>query len=96
MRRCALRKDLMRCFGAISGGVISLLPALSMRVNGVVFPLTHIPTSYAFLCCDWLRALEYELLANLSTGGPGCRQAREAGSAGVRVRKKENNASQCV
>lgn len=86
----------MRCFGAINGGVISLIRALSMRVNGVVFSRTHIPTSYAFLCCGWLAARKYELLTYPSTGGLGHRQAREAGIAGVRVAKKENNANQCV
>lgn len=67
-----------------------------MRVNGVVFPLTHIPISYAFLCCDWLTAREYDVLANPSTGGLGHRKAREAGTAGVRVGKKENNESMCM
>lgn len=58
------------------------------------FPLTYIPSSYAFLCCHWLTAREYALLANPSTGGLGNHQAREAGTAGVQVGKKENNASQ--
>lgn len=67
-----------------------------MRVNGVVFPLTHIPSGSALLCCDWLTAREYALLANPSTGGLGWCKAREAGTAGVRVGKKENNESMCT
>lgn len=78
--RCVWWKDLRRCFGANSGGLNSLFPALSMRVNSVVFSLTHFPTSYAVLNWDWLTVRKRERLANPTTGRLGLRQVREAGT----------------